>query len=324
MTDAALLPSNATPAERAIAGSIARISDVPVPLRTLWDPATIPVALLPWLAWTLGIGPEWALAETEAERRALVAGSFELHKHKGTPYAIRRGLILAGFLGAEVREGEVRVLHDSQHRRDRTENYNAGARWALFSVVIDLGETRGFVAATAARARLAIGVWKNARSHLHHLGVRATLVEDRQPPPAAEPDLHAGLHLLARRTGLRDGTVLRATPHRHLHNDESIADGTVPRDGGITWTGLRFGPAKVRPLLHAGFHFALHRVGSLVRDGTIRFDAAFRRDYEGALDRGGEGNVTGGGWPGLLLPLDGEDDVALLGEDGIEILGDQP
>ena len=53
---ASLLPSNASGAEQALALSLARLSDIPVPNRDLWNPRTIPAHLLPWLAWSLSIG----------------------------------------------------------------------------------------------------------------------------------------------------------------------------------------------------------------------------------------------------------------------------
>ncbi|MCD9124037.1 phage tail protein I, partial [Cupriavidus sp. UGS-1] len=47
-----LLPPNATPLERNLATVGAEaIAGVPVPLRDLWNPATCPPALLPFLAW---------------------------------------------------------------------------------------------------------------------------------------------------------------------------------------------------------------------------------------------------------------------------------
>ena len=50
-----LLPHNASPQERAIEAATARLADVPVPLRDLWNPETCPAELLPWLAWAFGV-----------------------------------------------------------------------------------------------------------------------------------------------------------------------------------------------------------------------------------------------------------------------------
>ena len=66
----------------------------------------------------MSIGEEWALATTEAERRSMVAAAVELHRYKGTPYAVRRGLVSAGFRDATVQEGQAVLRHDATVRRD--------------------------------------------------------------------------------------------------------------------------------------------------------------------------------------------------------------
>lgn len=48
-----LLPPNNTPQERALEATTARISDIPVPLRQLYNPDTCPINLLAWLGWQL-------------------------------------------------------------------------------------------------------------------------------------------------------------------------------------------------------------------------------------------------------------------------------
>lgn len=81
-----LLPPNASPLERALEAATARVGAIPIP-GGLWDPATCPLAILPWLAWALSVDtwdPDWS----EATKRAAVAGSIALHRMKGTPAAI--------------------------------------------------------------------------------------------------------------------------------------------------------------------------------------------------------------------------------------------
>ena len=93
MTD--LLPPNATELERAVDGLSARLDELEVPLRDLWNPQRCPLALLPWLAWTVGVEtwkPDWP----EQTKRRFVAEAFEVHREKGTVAAIRRVLDLIG------------------------------------------------------------------------------------------------------------------------------------------------------------------------------------------------------------------------------------
>ncbi len=92
-----LLPPNATPLERAVDGASARLDELDVPLRHLWNPQRCPLAALPWLAWALGVetwDPDWP-ADT---RRAAVAESIAVHREKGTVKALRRVL---GVVGAD-------------------------------------------------------------------------------------------------------------------------------------------------------------------------------------------------------------------------------
>lgn len=83
-----LLPPNSTAAEHALAQSVARLSDVPVPIRDLWNPATCPATFLPWLAWGLSID-FWDSAWTEAQKRAAIADAIEQQRRKGTPASLR-------------------------------------------------------------------------------------------------------------------------------------------------------------------------------------------------------------------------------------------
>lgn len=85
---ASLLPPNATTLERAVAGAGARISDIPAPLADLWNPATCPEELLPWLAWGLSIDI-WNSDWTEAEKRAAIADAVPFQRRKGTRTSLR-------------------------------------------------------------------------------------------------------------------------------------------------------------------------------------------------------------------------------------------
>lgn len=87
--DAHLLPPNASPLERALSlAPAASLADVPVAIDTIWNPATCPVALLPWLAWGLSIDL-WDSAWSEAEKRAAIADAIQFQRRKGTPASLR-------------------------------------------------------------------------------------------------------------------------------------------------------------------------------------------------------------------------------------------
>ncbi len=90
-----LLPPNATAAERAMAEAAGRMSDVPVPVGTLWDPWTCPAGALPWLAWALSVDV-WDAAWPESTKRAVIAEALIVHRKKGTPWAVEQALRVAG------------------------------------------------------------------------------------------------------------------------------------------------------------------------------------------------------------------------------------
>lgn len=98
MTVRHLLPPYRGHAETALADAVAAQFPVAHPNRTLWNPATCPLELLPFLAWTLSVD-EWDHRWPEATRRAVVAASVAMHRRKGTVGAVRQAL---EHVGAEL------------------------------------------------------------------------------------------------------------------------------------------------------------------------------------------------------------------------------
>lgn len=97
-----LLPNNATPQERALDLSTARLTDVPVPVADVWNPDLCPAPLLPWLAWAFSVD-EWGQDWDELQRRQAVKQSVEVHRHKGTVAAVRTAMAAVG-VEVELRE----------------------------------------------------------------------------------------------------------------------------------------------------------------------------------------------------------------------------
>lgn len=86
-----LLPPNSTQLERDLEQVIANAIDIEVHIQDLWDPYKCPFKLLPWLAWAYSVD-HWEDSWPEHIKRDVVANSFEIHQHKGTPYALQRAL----------------------------------------------------------------------------------------------------------------------------------------------------------------------------------------------------------------------------------------
>lgn len=80
-----------------LAQTCSGISDLQVPLRDLWNPATCPVSFLPYLAWAFSVD-RWDEGWTESVKRQVVKDAFYIHQHKGTTSAVRRVVEPFGFL----------------------------------------------------------------------------------------------------------------------------------------------------------------------------------------------------------------------------------
>jgi len=90
-----LLPLNATTAEIALAETVARMTDVPVPVREVWDADTCPSGLLPWLAWAFSVD-QWDTTWTDGQKRATIKASVAVHRYKGTIGAMKQAIAALG------------------------------------------------------------------------------------------------------------------------------------------------------------------------------------------------------------------------------------
>lgn len=150
-----LLPPNATASELALEGATARLSGVPVPITSLWDPETCPVDHLPWLAWAFSVdnwSPDWP----ETVKRQVIAASFDVHRVKGAIGALERALEALDL-------GYVEVI----------EWFNKSGAPGTFSVDVTL-LNRGLTDVEEASISAAIEGAKNLRSHLDQLNIWLT------------------------------------------------------------------------------------------------------------------------------------------------------
>lgn len=91
-----LLPYNATDQERALAETTAKISDVPVVVREVWNPDTCPSNVLPWLAWAFSVD-DWDSSWSDAQKREFIKQSVFSQRIKGTIGAVTRQLAALGY-----------------------------------------------------------------------------------------------------------------------------------------------------------------------------------------------------------------------------------
>lgn len=217
-----LLPPNATAHEIALSAAASRISDVPVPLRALYQPAATPMAALPALAWSYSLD-EWDTSWTEAQKRQAVAGSLYVHRHKGTSGAVKRALSALG-LDVQVQEWFSQTP--------------AGAPFT-FRLLLT-GDQVGFDQAALQRLLYVVASTKNLRSHLSDVVPR--VVTTAGPQVAAMS--HVGSEITVQfEAGLTiDGSWKLDGAHRlnglRITQAGLTLDGSSMLDGSRQLTGI--------------------------------------------------------------------------------------
>lgn len=168
---AALLPGNATRAERAVSEAVAaRLSAITTPLRQLWDPETCRADLLPWLSWALSVD-DWDPTWPEDVQREVITESIEIHRRKGTPWAVKQSLTRLGFANVEILEG-TNQRYDGSISYDGTDTYGNAYGPYEFAVLLNAAEavsggTTGVLTpALIAEINRRIDMAKNERSKL--------------------------------------------------------------------------------------------------------------------------------------------------------------
>lgn len=150
-----LLPINATKSEIALESTTQRLTNIPVPIDRLWNPATCDLFLLPWLAWALSVdywNPSWS----EKIKRQVLAAAFYVHQVKGTVAALETALIALDLDGVDLPEW-----------------FDFDGEPYTFRVDVEL-LTRGLSDGEAVEIAKVIKRAKNVRSHLDRLRIFLT------------------------------------------------------------------------------------------------------------------------------------------------------
>ena len=131
-----LLPPNASDVEIAVSLATARIDDMSAPARLMWDPATVPAAFLPWLAWSLSVD-NWDPTWPENVQRMFIAASVEIHRIKGTKRAIQRALDSIGFGDAVILEFYGIDFYDGAYTYNGARTYAVADEWADYRLILN-------------------------------------------------------------------------------------------------------------------------------------------------------------------------------------------
>jgi len=125
----------------------------------------------------------WLLATTEAERRALIKNAIELHRYKGTPWAVKEAIKRFGFDLVSVLEN---VTDDYWQltgavQLDGSHLLGGNYHWAYFRVIIDINGIATDITTTQSDTLIRlINEYKNVRSWLRDLSFSVAL-EDTAP-----------------------------------------------------------------------------------------------------------------------------------------------
>lgn len=171
-----LLPPNSAPLERALAEVSARISNIPVPIASIWNAATCPEPMLPLLASSLSVDV-WDDTWPEAMKRETVASALEINRTKGTAASVMTALSAAGHPDAEVFERVDYQRHDGKITRNGIYRRGGPSQWATFKVIlnrattIDLAEQVVRRITNSKRLSCHLTVFDYRRSELRHNGI---------------------------------------------------------------------------------------------------------------------------------------------------------
>jgi P2-related tail formation protein len=129
----------------------------------------------------------WKLATNEQERRDLIKRAIELHRFKGTPWSIKEAFKSVGFFDAEIVEFD-NLRYDDTAKYDG-EYLHGESLWALFSVILNLGETKGVTNDLRLDHKALIEEYKNVRSQLVNLRYATSLFDEVVSDEAAEYEM---------------------------------------------------------------------------------------------------------------------------------------
>ena len=115
----------------------------------------------------------WSLTTSDSEKRSLIKKAIELHRYKGTPWAIKEALKSVGYAGATIQE-HVGINYDGQYDYDGEVSYGT-SNWAKFAVQLDLGDNKGISSDQITTIVALINEYKNVRSHLITVSFAASL-----------------------------------------------------------------------------------------------------------------------------------------------------
>ncbi|VXB84304.1 Phage tail protein [Enhydrobacter sp. 8BJ] len=113
-----------------------RLNALPQNVVVILTDIVTPTALMAFADHFSLIGDGWEFAKGEAEQRELIKGAIEIHRHKGTPWAIKRTLQLLGYGDSELQERFGYYEHDGTINHDSNHRYGADGHWTHYRLLM--------------------------------------------------------------------------------------------------------------------------------------------------------------------------------------------
>lgn len=77
-------------------------------------------------------GDGWEMANTVEAKRALLKEAIQLHRKKGTRFAVKRTLATLGYVDAEIHERVDFFTHNSSEQHNATRTYQRAGSWTHY------------------------------------------------------------------------------------------------------------------------------------------------------------------------------------------------
>lgn len=123
-------------------------------------------SVFPFLAEQFSLlGDGWELAESDGAKRELIKGAIELHRYKGTPWAVREVIRRFGFGEVEIIEYIYDWSLDGSVSLGGSHVLGDGSTWARYRIILKEAITND----QADNLRKAIRAFAPARSYLESL-----------------------------------------------------------------------------------------------------------------------------------------------------------
>jgi len=116
-----IMPPHSGAAERALVNGVVSGFGFDIRVGDIWNPERAPEAFLPWLAWALSVD-DWDENWSEDRKRAVIAASVDVHRHKGTVASVRAALTAMGY-------GTAAIIEDADLPRIGGEGLLIGGTW---------------------------------------------------------------------------------------------------------------------------------------------------------------------------------------------------